>query len=69
MCKACRGVTEDTFCKGVWQRDNTVEPIVPPKQMVTAVTLLGKKNVGLRIYRDLNTSGNTFCSEDIWTHR
>jgi hypothetical protein len=53
----------------MWQRDNTVEPIVLPKQMATAVTLIGKKNVGLRVFRDLNTFGNTFCSEDIWTHR
>jgi hypothetical protein len=55
--------------KGIWQRDNTLEPIVLPKWMITAVTLIRKKCVGLRVYRDLNTSSNTFCSEDIWIHR
>jgi hypothetical protein len=49
MCKACRWVSGNIFCKGMWQRDNTVEPIVVPKLMVTPVTLIGKKNVGLRV--------------------
>jgi hypothetical protein len=65
MCEACRGITRKTFCKGRWQRDDTIEPIVVPKLTVTAGTLIGKKNMGLRLYRGLNTSVNTFYGEDI----